>query len=38
VFTVDLVGKAAGEYGRPFQGLPPVFEGMLRTKYFTAIL
>jgi methyltransferase (TIGR00027 family) len=33
---VDLVDKAAGEYGRPFNGLPAVFEGFLRTKFFTA--
>jgi methyltransferase (TIGR00027 family) len=36
VAGVDLVDKAAGEYGRPFSGLPPVFEGFLRTKFFTA--
>jgi methyltransferase (TIGR00027 family) len=34
---VDLVEKAADEYGRPFSGLPPVFEGFLRTKFFTAV-
>jgi hypothetical protein len=30
------VDKAASEYGRPFQGLPPVFERLLRAKFFTA--
>ncbi|OBJ47359.1 SAM-dependent methyltransferase [Mycobacterium sp. 1423905.2] len=36
VIVADLVDKAAQEYGRPFQGLPPVFERLLRTKFFTA--
>ena len=36
VSTVDLVEKAAHEYGRPFQGLPPVFDRLMRTKFFTA--
>jgi hypothetical protein len=31
------VDKAASEYGRPFQGLPAVFERLLRAKFFTAI-
>lgn len=36
VTAVDLVARAATEYGRPFQGLPPVFERLLSTKFFTA--
>jgi methyltransferase (TIGR00027 family) len=36
VTSADLVDKAANEYGRPFRGLPPVFERLLRTKFFTA--
>jgi methyltransferase (TIGR00027 family) len=36
VSTVDLVEKAAHEYGRPFEGLPPVFDRLMRTKFFTA--
>ncbi|WP_407687984.1 SAM-dependent methyltransferase [Mycobacterium sp. HUMS_1102779] len=36
VTGVDLVDKAANEYGRPFQGLPPVFERLLSSKFFTA--
>jgi O-methyltransferase involved in polyketide biosynthesis len=36
VTGVDLVDKAANEYGRPFQGLPPIFERLLRAKFFTA--
>lgn len=36
VAGVDLVDKAANEYGRPFQGLPPIFERLMRTKFFTA--
>jgi methyltransferase (TIGR00027 family) len=37
VTAVDLMDKAAHEYGRPFQGLPPVFETLLRDKFFTAV-
>jgi methyltransferase (TIGR00027 family) len=37
VTGVDLVDKAAREYGRPFEGLPPVFDRLLRTKFFTAV-
>jgi methyltransferase (TIGR00027 family) len=33
---VDLVAKAAHEYGRPIGGLPAIFEDFLRTKFFTA--
>jgi O-methyltransferase involved in polyketide biosynthesis len=36
VTGVDLVDAAANEYGRPFQGLPPVFERLMRAKFFTA--
>jgi methyltransferase (TIGR00027 family) len=36
VTGVDLVDKAANEYGRAFQGLPPVFERLMRSKFFTA--
>ena len=34
VTTVDLVDTAATEYGRPFQGLPPVFDRLMRSKFF----
>lgn len=37
VTGVDLVDKAATEYGRPFQDLPAVFDRLLRTKFFTAV-
>ncbi|OBK63817.1 SAM-dependent methyltransferase [Mycobacterium colombiense] len=37
VTGVDLVDKAAAEYGRPFQALPVVFDRLMRTKFFTAI-
>jgi methyltransferase (TIGR00027 family) len=37
VTGVDLVDKAAREYGRPFEGLPSVFDRLLRTKFFTAV-
>lgn len=37
VTGVDLVDKAATEYGRPFQDLPVVFDRLLRTKFFTAV-
>jgi methyltransferase (TIGR00027 family) len=37
ITAVDLMDKAAHEYGRPFQGLPPVFETLLRDKFFTAV-
>ncbi len=37
VIGVDLVDNAAREYGRPFDGLPPVFDRLLRTKFFTAV-
>jgi methyltransferase (TIGR00027 family) len=36
VSTVDLVEKAAHEYGRPFQGLPPLFDRLMRAKFLTA--
>lgn len=36
VAGVDLVDKAADEYGRPFESLPPTFERLLRSKFFTA--
>lgn len=35
---VDLVDKAATEYGRPFHEVSRVFERLLRTKFFTAAL
>jgi methyltransferase (TIGR00027 family) len=38
VTTVDLMAKAAGEYGRPFHGLPPMFERFMRQRFFTAEL
>lgn len=37
VTGVDLVNKAATEYGRPFTELPAVFDRLLRTKFFTAV-
>lgn len=37
VAGVDLVDRAATEYGRPFQGLPPAFDRLLCTKFFTAV-
>ncbi|OBJ13672.1 SAM-dependent methyltransferase [Mycobacterium colombiense] len=37
VTGVDLVDKAAAEYGRPFQELPVVFDRLMRTKFFTAV-
>ncbi len=36
VAGADLLDKAANEYGRRFRGLPPVFERLLRDKFFTA--
>jgi methyltransferase (TIGR00027 family) len=36
VTSVDLLDKAAHDYGRALNGLPTVFERMMRTKYFTA--
>ncbi|GBG37682.1 putative S-adenosyl-L-methionine-dependent methyltransferase [Mycobacterium montefiorense] len=36
VIGIDLMDKAANEYGRPLDGLPPVFERLLRDKFFTA--
>jgi methyltransferase (TIGR00027 family) len=36
VAGVDLMDKAATEYGRPIQGLPPIFERLLKDKFFTA--
>lgn len=36
VVGIDLVDKSTGEYGRALQGLPPTFERLLRTKFFTA--
>lgn len=37
VTGVNLVDKAATEYGRPFQELPTVFDRLMRTKFFTAV-
>lgn len=37
VTSVDLVEKAASDYARPFDGLPPIFERLLRAKFFTAV-
>lgn len=37
VAGVDLMEKAANEYGRPFAGLAPAFERLMRTKFFTAV-
>ncbi|MEE3752030.1 SAM-dependent methyltransferase [Mycobacterium intracellulare] len=37
VASVDLVEKAATEYGRPFHELPVVFDRLMRTKFFTAV-
>lgn len=37
VTAVDLVEKATNVYGRSLQGLPSIFDKMLRTKFFTAI-
>lgn len=36
VTGADLMDKAANEYGRPFQGMPPVFDRLLRERFFTA--
>jgi methyltransferase (TIGR00027 family) len=36
VVDADLVAKAADDYGRPFNGLPPAFERLMRTKFFSA--
>lgn len=36
VTGVDLMDKAANEYGRPFHELPPVFDRLMREKFFTA--
>lgn len=36
VTDVDLVDRAATDYGRPFTELPGVFERLLRTKFCTA--
>lgn len=36
VATIDLMDKAANEYGRPFQGLPPAFERFMSVKFFFA--
>ena len=36
VLDADLVKKAADDYGRPFQELPPAFERLMRTKFFSA--
>jgi O-methyltransferase involved in polyketide biosynthesis len=38
VDTVDLVDKAAGEYARPFRGLPPIFQRFMRERFFWAEL
>lgn len=37
VTGVDLVDRAATEYGRPFQELPVVFDRLMRTKFFIAV-
>ncbi|ORX03366.1 SAM-dependent methyltransferase [Mycolicibacillus trivialis] len=37
VRPVDLVERAATDYGRPFGELPEFFETLLRTKFFTAV-
>lgn len=37
IATVDLVDRAATEYGRPFHELPRAFDRLLRTKFFTAV-
>ncbi|OHV05131.1 SAM-dependent methyltransferase [Mycobacterium talmoniae] len=37
VTGVDLVDAAANGYGRPFRDLPPIFERLLRQKFFTAV-
>lgn len=37
VTGVDLMAKAAHEYGRELHGLPPIFERLLRDKFFTAV-
>ncbi|OBA58415.1 SAM-dependent methyltransferase [Mycobacterium sp. 1100029.7] len=37
VTGVDLVDKAANEYGRSVDGLPPIFDRLLREKFFTAV-
>jgi methyltransferase (TIGR00027 family) len=36
VVDADLVQKAADDYGRPFNDLPPTFERLMRTKFFSA--
>ncbi|SPM33634.1 O-Methyltransferase involved in polyketide biosynthesis, partial [Mycobacterium rhizamassiliense] len=36
VTGVDLVAKAANDYGRPLEGLPPAFDRLMRAKFFTA--
>ncbi|MBV8786848.1 MAG: SAM-dependent methyltransferase [Mycobacterium sp.] len=36
VAGIDLVDRAANEYGRPFHELPTVFDRLLRTKFFSA--
>lgn len=36
VTGVDLVDKAANEYGRPLEGLPFAFDRLMRAKFFTA--
>jgi O-methyltransferase involved in polyketide biosynthesis len=36
VTAVDLVNKAANEYCRPLDGLPSIFERLMREKFFTA--
>jgi methyltransferase (TIGR00027 family) len=37
VTGVDLMAKAADEYGRPLDGLPPIFQRIMRFKFFTAM-
>ncbi|HTM85176.1 MAG TPA: SAM-dependent methyltransferase, partial [Mycobacterium sp.] len=37
VTGVDLLAAAATDYGRPLVGLPPFFEQLMRTKFFTAV-
>jgi hypothetical protein len=36
VVGAELMDAAANDYGRPFQGLPPIFERLMRPKFFTA--
>jgi methyltransferase (TIGR00027 family) len=36
VASVDLIDKAANDYGRPFHDLPAIYVQLLRDKFFTA--